>query len=82
MLTKLKSNIAQGHKNWVLTLAWSPDAKMLASGGMDGMVWLWSPEKGEPLGSCKVLRATLTLPLRSIRSCKLLVKRSAMRAAS
>ena len=44
----------QGHKNWVLTLAWSPDAKMLASGGMDGVVWLWSPEKGEPLGTCKV----------------------------
>ena len=47
---------AQGHKNWVLTLAWSPDAKILASGGMDGMVWLWSPDKGEPLGSCRVRR--------------------------
>ena len=40
----------------MLTLAWSPDAKMLASGGMDGMVWLWSPDKGEPLGSCRVRR--------------------------
>ena len=49
----------QGHKNWVLTLAWSPDAKMLASGGMDGVVWLWSPEKGEPVGSCKVLHQLL-----------------------
>ena len=38
----------------MLTLAWSPDAKILASGGMDGMVWLWSPDKGEPLGSCRV----------------------------
>lgn len=46
--------ITQGHKNWVLCLAWSPDAKLLVSGGMDGMLWLWNPETGEPLGCCKV----------------------------
>ena len=45
---------AQGHKNWVLCLAWSPDAKLLVSGGMDGLLWLWNPETGEPLGCCKV----------------------------
>ena len=43
----------QGHKNWVLCLAWSPDAKMLASGGMDGSIWLWRPDSDQALGSCK-----------------------------
>ncbi len=27
-----------GHKNWVLCVAWSPDAALVASGGMDGEV--------------------------------------------
>lgn len=43
----------QGHKNWVLCLAWSPDAQILASGGMDGSIWLWNPSTGEPMGSCR-----------------------------
>lgn len=43
----------QGHKNWVLCLAWSPDGVILASGGMDGSVWLWNPASGQPLGSCR-----------------------------
>jgi hypothetical protein len=42
----------QGHKNWVLVVAWSPDGKFIASGDMDGQVWLWDPKKGEALGQC------------------------------
>ena len=43
----------QGHKNWVLCLAWSPDGEMVASGGMEGALWLWDPKTGKPLGCCK-----------------------------
>ena len=28
-----------GHKNWILSIAWSPDGKKLASGCKDGKVW-------------------------------------------
>ena len=44
---------SQGHKNWVLCLAWSPDGEMVASGGMEGVLWLWDPKTGKPLGRCK-----------------------------
>jgi ribosome assembly protein 4 len=27
-----------GHKNWVLCVAWSPDAKVIATGSMDNTV--------------------------------------------
>lgn len=43
----------QGHKHWVLSVAWSPDAAMVASGDMDGTIFLWDPKTGKPLGSCK-----------------------------
>ena len=43
----------QGHKNWVLCLAWSPDGEMVASGGMEGALWLWDPKTGKPFGCCK-----------------------------
>lgn len=43
----------QGHRNWVLCVAWSPDGAMVASGDMDGHIWLWDPKTGQPLGSCK-----------------------------
>lgn len=45
--------VAQGHKNWVLCVAWSPDAQMLATGGMDGVLWLWEPSTGNAIGCCK-----------------------------
>lgn len=37
----------------MLCVAWSPDAQMLATGGMDGALWLWDPKTGNPLGCCK-----------------------------
>ena len=43
----------QGHSNWVLCVAWSPDAAILATGGMDNSLWLWNPRTGQALGTCK-----------------------------
>ena len=44
---------AQGHKAWVLCVAWSPDAAQIATGDMAGVLWLWDPATGKPHGSCK-----------------------------
>jgi len=33
-------------------VAWSPDGRYIASGDMDGQVWLWDPSSGEALGQC------------------------------
>ena len=43
----------QGHSGWVLCVAWSPDAAILATGGMDSSLWLWDPRTGRALGTCK-----------------------------
>ncbi len=43
----------QGHKKWVLCVAWSPDGEMVATGGMEGALWLWDPKSGNPIGCCK-----------------------------
>jgi WD40 repeat protein len=43
----------QGHRNWVLCVAWSPDASMIATGDMNGDIWLWEAASGKPLGQCK-----------------------------
>jgi len=45
--------LAQGHSGWVLCVAWSPDAAVLATGGMDSSLWLWDPRTGRPLGTCR-----------------------------
>lgn len=37
----------------MLVVAWSPDGVFLTSGDMDGKVWLWKAETGEPVGLCK-----------------------------
>jgi WD40 repeat protein len=39
--------IRQGEVANVLTLAWSPDGNLLASGGRDRVVHIWNPETGE-----------------------------------
>ena len=43
----------QGHKNWVQCVSWSPDAAMVVSGDQNGVLWLWNPKTGEPVGSCR-----------------------------
>ncbi|KAG1659389.1 hypothetical protein FOA52_004389 [Chlamydomonas sp. UWO 241] len=50
--TQLPAHECKGHRNWVLVVAWSPDASMIVSGDMDGALWLWNPKTGEPLGQC------------------------------
>lgn len=34
------------HKNWVLSVKWSPDGRLLASGGMDGNICIWRMASG------------------------------------
>lgn len=43
----------QAHKNWVQCVSWSPDAAMVVSGDQNGVLWLWQPKTGEPIGSCR-----------------------------
>lgn len=35
-----------GHRNWILTLAWSPDAHKVASGCKNGEINIWCPKSG------------------------------------
>jgi ribosome assembly protein 4 len=35
------------HKNWVLLVSFSPDGKLLASGGMDNNIVIWDPFTGK-----------------------------------
>ena len=58
----------QGHKSWVLCIAWSPDAKSVASGDEKGGIHLWDPKTGQNLGACK---GALFLPS-ALRQCWLL----------
>jgi ribosome assembly protein 4 len=37
----------EGHKGWVLFVAFSPDGKTLASGGMDNNILIWDAFTGE-----------------------------------
>ena len=41
----------EGHKNWVLIVAWSPNAQLLASGSMDNTIRLWDPKTGKQIGN-------------------------------
>ena len=36
-----------GHTHWVFSLAFSPDGKTLASGGVDSVINLWDAHTGE-----------------------------------
>lgn len=47
----------KGHTDWVLSVAWSPDGSVLATGSMDGSIRVWDPLKGEPLAGSKPLTA-------------------------
>lgn len=46
----LSYQLISGHKNWVLCVAWSPDAQIIATGSMDNTIRIWDPETGKPKG--------------------------------
>ncbi|NXV22328.1 NLE1 protein, partial [Cepphus grylle] len=41
---------AKGHRHWVLSIAWSPDGKKLASGCKNSQIFLWDPATGNQIG--------------------------------
>lgn len=47
----MKISSYSGHKNWVLSIAWSPDGKHLVSGSKAGELQCWDPLTGEPSGN-------------------------------
>ena len=52
----------------VLVVAWSPDAKWVASGDMNGMIWLWDPESGTDKGTLRGHSKWITSMVRSLDS--------------
>ncbi|KAK9240406.1 WD40-repeat-containing domain protein [Lipomyces kononenkoae] len=43
--------VMKGHEKWVLCVAWSPDAEVLATGSMDCSVRLWDVKTGKQIGN-------------------------------
>jgi len=43
----------EGHEDWIFSVAFSPDGKLLASGGADWTVFIWDVEKKEILKRIK-----------------------------
>ena len=42
-------NALTGHTNWIYSIAFSPDGKILASGSVDEKIWLWNMTSGSQL---------------------------------
>lgn len=40
----------EGHTSWVLAVSYSPDGSLIATGGYDNMVRIWTAKDGKPLG--------------------------------
>jgi ribosome assembly protein 4 len=49
--TELPLHTCEGHKDHVLFVAFSPDSKVVASGGMDKVIYLWESETGSRIGN-------------------------------
>ena len=56
--TEMPKVTLKAHKNWVLSIAWSPCGQYIVSGGKDGMLALWSRGEAAPL---RTLRRNLNL---------------------
>ena len=41
----------RGHENWVYSVAFSPNGRMLATGGWDGAVKLWDLKSGQEIAT-------------------------------
>lgn len=50
-------------------MSWSPDAKFIASGDMDGRILLWHPSDGRLLGSCDGHKKWITSLVRAPPFC-------------
>jgi WD40 repeat protein len=46
--------ILEGHSNWVVSLAFSPDGKLLISGAGDSTARIWSVEAGKEIGRIRL----------------------------
>jgi WD40 repeat protein len=47
----------EAHTDATTAVAWAPEVPLLASGGRDALVLLWSPTSDEPLGSVRMDKA-------------------------
>ncbi len=50
LIKRGKNLITQGHINWILAIAWSPDGSSLVSGDKAGHLMLWDPLSGQQRG--------------------------------
>ncbi|ETN70518.1 WD domain, G-beta repeat protein [Necator americanus] len=48
--TELPLYTCKGHKNWVLCIAWSPDARKIASACKNGQIMIWDAATGAQIG--------------------------------
>lgn len=48
--TETPLHTCEGHTDHVLFVAFSPDSKIVASGGMDKEIYLWEAETGNKIG--------------------------------
>ena len=45
--TECPMHTCEGHNDHVLFVAFSPDSQIVASGGMDKVIYLWDSETGK-----------------------------------
>jgi len=52
--TPFELSVLRGHKDWVWTVAFAPDGKILASGSQDKTIRLWDIKTGKELSVLRV----------------------------